>query len=158
MLAIYGCAHGKENMKRILLIAATCTVLAGCTSFKQLDSGLQGMVGKKISVAIDALGYPASERTVAGLKLIEWSQSSTAVVPTSTSTTGIVQSGTKSSSFSGITLSSEQRTYNCKITMRVDNEGVIQDYDYDGNLGGCMRYINMLKRRTSRSPTTSSAS
>lgn len=48
-------------------------ILAGCVTPGQFREGIDSLYGKPMSVAVDKLGLPTSEQTVAGMRLVKWS-------------------------------------------------------------------------------------
>lgn len=125
--------------------------LAGCATFGQLETGLNSLIGQDLSVAVAQLGFPSAEREVAGMRLVEWGRSNNATfaMPTSSTTTGYVQSGNRTANYSATTMSSTPVTMNfqCHITLQVDSSNVVRRYQYEGNLGGCQPYIRALKEQ-----------
>lgn len=58
-------------MRKIIAVASAL-ILSGCVLPGQLKAGLDGLIGKPLSVAVDKLGLPTSENTVAGMHLVRW--------------------------------------------------------------------------------------
>ncbi len=136
-------------MRKIAPLAAAA-VLVGCATWGQMNEGLQGLLGQPIEVAINKIGYPTSEQTLAGRKLYRWGSSSQqmAYLPTTTTTTGSFGAGSGFAPYSATTTGGTfvPVNYNCQITLAVDAKETIIHYEYNGNLGGCERYINALKK------------
>jgi hypothetical protein len=74
-------------------------------------------VGQPASVLIGRLGFPTRQDNVAGRKVYVW-------------TAGQMVEGT---------------SYACTIRAIVDDQDVINTWDYQGNEGGCRNYAAMLR-------------
>lgn len=134
---------------RMIAGLAGAAVLTGCVTFGQMDEGLRNLQGQPLSVAVAKIGYPSSERQVAGMRLVEWGRSSTAIgsMPVTSTTTGYAQAGSQIGTYGATTTSSAPMLLNfqCHITLEVDAKNIIQGGQYDGNLGGCEPYILALR-------------
>lgn len=137
-------------MKKISVAVLSILTISGCATWGQMNEGLQGLLGQPIDVAVNKIGYPTSEQTIAGRKLYRWGSSSqqVAYMPTTTSTTGSFGVGTGFTPYSATTTGGTfvPVNYNCQITLEVDAKQIIQRYQADGNLGGCEPYIKALKK------------
>jgi hypothetical protein len=143
-----------DGMRKIIVTTALVTVgLSGCATFGQLEEGLDGLIGQNIQAAISVLGFPSGEREIAGIRVVEWGRSNNATfsMPTSSTTTGYLQSGTKMATYAATTNSSVPvvMNFNCNIALQVDSSNVIRRYQYEGNLGGCEPYIKALNKKKS---------
>lgn len=138
-----------KDMKRTVT-ALSAIILAGCATWGQFDEGLDALLNMPLSTAIDRLGYPSGERTVAGRRLVEWGRSTNGAMymPTTATTYGTVNTNRGFGSYSGTTTGGTFMpvNYNCNVTLEVDQDDIIRRYQYEGNLGGCERYIRALKR------------
>jgi hypothetical protein len=56
-----------------IAIALSPLLLAACVTPGQFREGIDSLNGKPVSVAVDKLGLPTSEQTVAGMRLVKWS-------------------------------------------------------------------------------------
>ncbi|NYH99600.1 hypothetical protein [Cupriavidus plantarum] len=136
--------------------AASALLLTGCVTWGQFDQGLDSLVGRPLDDAINVLGMPASERTVAGRRYVQWRRSYSESMPVvSPSTTyGAVQSGRGIANYSATTYSQSYETaeYSCSITLQIGADERVQKSQYEGNLGGCESYIQVLNhfRKTLR--------
>lgn len=92
-------------MRTIIVIAAL--LLTGCVSM--IDRPLAARVGMNIQQVIDQIGYPTTERVVAGRKVYTW---------------------TRRFAFQGDTME-------CELTYEVNDAGVVIDYNWHGQLGAC---------------------
>ncbi|WP_342052012.1 MULTISPECIES: hypothetical protein [unclassified Cupriavidus] len=125
-------------------------VLGGCVTWGQFDDGLNSLVGRPLDDAINVLGMPAGERTVAGRRYIEWGSTTAGFIAvTSPSTTyGTMNTAGSHGNYSASTISTSYVPvdYNCKVTLQIDAAERIRDGQYEGNLGGCESYIQALNR------------
>jgi hypothetical protein len=121
-------------------------VLTGCaTSFSVLDATLPTLKGREIGEAVRYLGVPSQEYEIVGKKVYVWSTSMAYVTSgaTTSSTTGAV--GTTPFRATTTTFGAGTATQlSCTLKLVTAN-GLIEDYDYDGNNGACFRYSDRLK-------------
>lgn len=133
-------------MRKIIAGIVVALTLSGCATFGQMEDGLNGLVGQPLDAAVARIGFPSSERNVAGMRIVEWGRSNSAMIamPTTATTTGYTSSGP----FSATTNSTTPvlLNYRCHIALQVDANNIITRYQYEGNLGGCAPYIRALKR------------
>lgn len=116
-------------------------LLTGC-AFNQIENGLNALNGEGIKTAFDYLGYPDSQQEIAGDKVYTWGTSfmSTTVAPM-TSYTSIGGYGATTTSSIPITQHNQ-----CSIKIITNQNDVITNSQYVGNLGGCARYGTALQR------------
>lgn len=137
-------------MKKAICISAIAATLSGCATWGQFDTGLNTLIGKPVSLAVDVLGYPSGEREIVGMHLIQWGRSSQGFMPVSTpiQSYGTVATPRGFGSFSTTTMQTSMVpvSYNCSITLQVDANNIVTGYNYEGNLGGCRTYIQRLKK------------
>ncbi|WP_336983928.1 hypothetical protein [Cedecea sp. HN178] len=129
-------------MKKIFLLSAL--TLTGCVTFAQMDEGLNSLKGKDKKVAFEVLGYPSQEQTFDDVKVYTWVNSVNDIAPLSSPQ---LTTGTVGNSFFNATTTKTDYvpiTYNCKIQIATNTDGVIKSYDFDGNMGGCETYIHRL--------------
>lgn len=123
--------------------------LAGCTTWGQMNDGLAALQGQPLDSAIRVLGYPSGEQTIAGRRLVVWSSQSTGMMymPQTATTYGNVYAPSGFASYNQTTSYGTMVPlhHQCKITMEVDAANTITGYSYDGNMGGCSRYIKSLQ-------------
>lgn len=136
-------------MKKTISIIAILS-LTGCATWEQLDEGLDKLVGRPLDVAISKLGYPATEQTIAGRKLYRWGNSSQGVayMPSTSTTYATLGVGARAVPYAATTDSGSYIpvNYACNLTLATNNAGIVISYQYEGNMGGCKRYINALKK------------
>lgn len=132
------------------LVAVLCILLCGCATWGQFEDGLRTLKGRNIDDAINVLGMPSGERTVAGKRYIQWGRSSSEFMPiTSPSTTyGTVSTNKSFGTYSATTYTTSYIPvdYSCSVTMQIDSNDTIVRIEYEGNLGGCEPYINNLNQ------------
>ena len=131
-------------MKRVMAWCIAGLSLGGCVS-QNMDAGLLGLVGQDIHVAIARLGYPNSQRTVAGDTVYTWSVNQTDTLPMTTGNSAFVTIG--GAPASGLTTSTTYLpvNYNCTIDLGASANGVVKNYHWTGNIGGCSHYADALK-------------
>ncbi|MGK0799976.1 hypothetical protein ACRE5N_03335 [Klebsiella pneumoniae] len=129
-------------MRKMLLIFTL--LLSGCVTFTQMNDGLNALKGKDKKIAFEVLGYPSQEQNFDDTKVYTWVNSVNDIAALSSPqiTTGTF--GNKS--FNATTLQTDYVpvTYSCKIQIATDTSGIIKNYNYDGNMGGCESYIHRL--------------
>lgn len=126
------------------LVLTSLLLLSGCATFGQMNDGLNALKGKDKTIAFEALGYPNQEQTFDDTKVYTWANSvnDVAALTSPQLTTGTVGS----TSFSASTMQTDYVpvTYSCKIQIATDMSGIVKNYNYDGNMGGCEPYIHRL--------------
>ena len=129
-------------MKKAIL--AGVILLSGCATFGQMDDGLNSLIGKDKNVAFQILGYPAQEQKFDDTNVYTWSNKTNTVAMYSTPQTTFGTVG--NTSFYGTTTETGYLPveYACKIQFATDIKGIIKNYNYDGNMGGCENYIRRL--------------
>ena len=131
-------------MKRIVAMVLAAAALTGCVS-RNMNEGLQSLVGQDIHAAVARLGYPNAKREMLGDTIYVWGSSQNSVMPMTTTnyTTGMV--GTVP--ITGATTSTEfvPVNYNCSIQIATDSSGTIKNWQWSGNMGGCAHYARALK-------------
>lgn len=139
-----------KSMRGYVAAVVAAATLTGCVTFGQMNQGLSLLVGQPLDTAVDVLGYPSGERTIAGRHLVQWGRSSQGFMPvTNTAQSfGTVAANGRWGTYSGTTTSTSYVpiSYNCSITVQVDMTDRISGYQYNGNLGGCEPYIKRLNR------------
>ncbi len=133
-------------MRRALFIPLLA-ILVSCSTFPNIEQGLQSMVGRPRAEAFSRLGYPSSQLQFGSDTAYVWGASNTVAVPVpqSNSTSGYVGS----TPFNATTTSTGYMpmTYSCTIRIIVGPDDLVKSWDYNGNLGGCSRYASLLKPR-----------
>jgi hypothetical protein len=118
--------------------------LSGCVSFRQMDRGLNALNGQPINTAFSVIGYPAGKQTFGSDVVYYWGRSSTEVMfmPQTVNTYGSVGS----TPYYGSTMHNQAIpvNYTCDLKIITDENGIIKTWEYDGNIGGCERYIRQL--------------
>ncbi len=134
-------------IRRVVLGAIVAVALSGCSTFDTLDTGLAGLVGQPLDVAISRLGYPDGSMNVADTTVYVWGHDTSVTMPQygSQTTSGYVGNTPFSSTTYGQTGTSTVN-YECTIRLGVNQQNVIVRYDWEGNLGGCMRYAGRFSQ------------
>jgi hypothetical protein len=128
---------------------AAVLLLTACTPTpsqpNRMESDMRWLVGQNIHVAIAHLGYPASQREIAGDTVFEWSldRHGSIVLPTVSTTTGQFDG----SPYSQNTYGSEtvQTHSYCTVQLATAADGTIKTYHWDGNTRGCQHYTRALE-------------
>lgn len=134
---------------RAILPLFALLLLSACVS-DQLNSGFDRMRNQPLSVAMDRLGVPSSERMIAGRHIYTWTHTEliSTFQPSSSFTTakGSGKSGDSkytASTFGGSTV---QTSATCKIEAEVDGQGNIRNLSYDGPVAACGKYAQAMNR------------
>jgi len=131
-------------MKRVMAWFIAGLSLGGCVS-QNMDAGLQGLVGQDIHAAIARLGYPNSQRSVASDTVYTWSVSQTVTLPMTTGNPVFVTVGGVPASGLATSTSYVPVNYNCMIDLGAGANGIVKNYHWTGNIGGCSHYADALK-------------
>jgi hypothetical protein len=136
-------------MKHKIICVIPVLMLTACVT-DQLNSGFDRIRGQHLSVAINRLGVPTSERTIAGRHVYSWinSQLITNYQATNNFTKGKIGNDPKKSDYSGTSFggTTSQINATCKIEMEVDDQKFIRNATYDGDIGACEKYAALLNR------------
>ena len=135
-------------MRKCIFVSLSL-ILSACSSV-HLEDGIPYLVGKPISHAINYMGYPDDERTIAGNDVYSWHYERTF---TTTRTVYTPYSGTAygvggGMSYSGQTSSVVPEVHNnyCNIRLIVDRRGIVRDWDWQGNYSGCRYYSDTMSK------------
>lgn len=135
-------------MKATLALLALLPLTACVTD--QLNSGFARLRGQPISLAMDSLGVPSSERTIAGRHVYTWTNTElvSRYQPTTSYTTGKVPAKSGDARYSGSTIggTTVQTSATCKIDAEVDEQQRIRNISYDGTIDACAKYAQALNR------------
>lgn len=130
-------------MNRIL-IAVGIILLGGCAPFAPLEKGLTNLQGKHISEAISVIGSHPEKRDCDCGKMYIWS--------TDRNTASVIQvpaSAPGGMIFLPIPIPVH---YECHIEILTDNFGYIDDWRFNGNVGGCTPWIKRFKEYNAYNP------
>ena len=128
-------------------------LIAGCTTFQDIDEGLAILHGRPADDLIRIIGFPDKEQVVAGRRLYVWSTSEDVTVfrPVTTVSLG----NARISGANGATQTEFEKestafvpvveNYNCTIRVQVDRRERIVFHDLDGNAAGCERYAKPIR-------------
>jgi len=130
-------------MKTVLSIL-TATALTGCGAmaeayFTQVQQNIDHFVGHPVDYAIEYLGYPAREQTVAGHHLYIWERSKSGSYNTYVPTTTQTPYGP----IYGQAVSTNHYDYNCTVMLEVDKKNVVTKASFEGDIGGCQPYAKL---------------
>lgn len=119
-------------------------LVAGCSTFQDIEAGLAELKGKHISTAINRLGYPSNEQRIAGNKVYTWStqNSGSYTMPQTNYGTGYV--GTTPYNYTYTTYNTQNYNHFCTIKVIANDSDVILGSEYEGNIGGCGNYASRL--------------
>jgi hypothetical protein len=132
-------------LMRTLALAAALT-LGACTTFSDIETGLDSYVGQPVQNVFSALGYPNGQQSIAGQNVYIWGNAFSMTMPqTNTSTTTGSVGGVP---YQGTTTYNTYNTYNYECTIRViaSPNNIVQSWDYQGDIGGCSEYASRLNR------------
>lgn len=122
-----------------------CLMLSACAD--TMKEGLPYLVGKPIQNAINYLGYPDDQRTIAGQDVYIWQQQRTS---TSLKTVSVPFTGNAYGADGGVNYSGEASTVvpvtrhdSCTIRLFADKKGTVRAFDEDSN-GACGHYSDAL--------------
>lgn len=138
---------------RAFLGLLLAVLVPACTTFEDIDGGLDTFQGRSINDLISVIGFPDGERTVAGRRMVIWSSSQnvTSVSPVTTYSSGTANAygsgGYGYGSYSGTSTTYVPTTvnYNCTIMVEIDRNNSILGHDFEGNIGGCEQYAAALR-------------
>lgn len=127
------------------VFATVSLLMAGCAG-PQIEAGMNQLMGQPVASLIAVLGYPDAEGSVAGRKVYVWSNQSqeTLILPETNYTTGFVAG-------QPVTLQNTQfvptnLNFSCRIRAIVNDQDIIESWDYRGNQGGCAPYARRLNQ------------
>jgi hypothetical protein len=101
-------------LSRAIAIAVSIP-LAGCAGYV-IKKEMNSVVGQPVSAVIAKMGLPTEDRMIAGKKVYIWSTSNFV----------------------------EGTNYKCQIRAVLDDKDIVTSWDYDGNEGGCGRFVTKL--------------
>ncbi|MBS1167435.1 MAG: hypothetical protein H6R00_3460 [Proteobacteria bacterium] len=119
-------------------------VLAGCSTFADIEAGLADLRGKPIDAAVYQLGYPTNKITISGENVYTWSNQNSGSYTMPQNNIGYGYAGTIPFSYNYTTYQTQSYDYYCIITIVTDEKDVIIKAGYEGNIGGCTRYSRRL--------------
>lgn len=122
-------------MQKFVISISTGLALTACTTFSDVENGLNNANGRHVNFLIDQIGFPTSTQEFAGRKVYTWSSSRQA--PTFNQTIG---PGGWPMLTPGPSV-----TYDCTIRAEVDQAETILNSTFEGNIGGCERYARALR-------------
>jgi hypothetical protein len=135
----------RNNTTASLAAVLMLAVLPGCTTWGDIDRGLDTLTGKPLDYAISKLGLPDAEQTIAGRKVYVWDSRTVGggyLVPKTTNYSGNVGGTSYAGTDTGLQATPSYDLY-CKLKLVVDGSNTVTSYDYDGNMGACERYARL---------------
>ncbi|MCB0340627.1 MAG: hypothetical protein H6626_13540 [Pseudobdellovibrionaceae bacterium] len=131
-------------MLRFLLLFSIFTI-SSCASLKKMEPGLERLRGQRIGKAFKILGYPDDKIETGDRHIYIWSvdRTYTEYQTRTKTTTKVVDNKVVEESVS----SQEPVVVNdfCKIKIGTSTRDIIRDYEYNGDLQGCSKYMKPLK-------------
>lgn len=118
--------------------------LAGCATFGQMEDGLRSLMGKPDGDAFAALGYPSAKQEFGSDTVYSWyvNQYGSLFIPQTSTTIGHVG---QTPAYGTTTYTQAiPVNYNCQIKLIADKSGILKNWEYIGNIGGCTQYIRRL--------------
>tara|TARA_R110002073_G_scaffold2938_3_gene19232 strand:+ start:88781 stop:89122 length:342 start_codon:yes stop_codon:yes gene_type:complete len=110
-----------------------------------MNKGLPYLVGQPVDVAMSALGEPARSTEKSDYTLYEWEAQYNGNVPITQGMTSQTSGGLSGGRTYGAT-AYMPLNYQCLIKLTVDDEGVVQGWEFSGNHSGCKFYEKGVKR------------
>jgi hypothetical protein len=111
-------------MLRLLCTILLAAGLAGCATSESIGKSIQEKyVGRPIGSAIDRLGFPTRDQTMAGRHVYTWDISRTSPNLTTLASGQVVIQGSS--------------TYGCSLGLEVDSNDVVIRYSFTGQMGAC---------------------
>ncbi|WP_157668145.1 hypothetical protein [Croceicoccus marinus] len=131
-------------MKKWIFPAAL--LLGGCTTFSNMENGLNVLMGQPIQVAFDNLGYPSGQMKVGDDTVYGWGRNFTMNMPTTSTAQTFGTVGTTPYSGTTTATSWTPTQYSCDVKIIAGPDGIIKDWQYNGNMGGCEAFAKPLGR------------
>lgn len=129
-----------------IAIVVSALVLSACATHSQqasasLGSSLDAMVGQPVEVAIARLGEPVGSAPMGTDLVYGWGQAFTG-----TESSNAAPGWVEAADFQGGVFPAPRRTVQneCVIRVVVGADGLIRDWDYQGNDRGCRAYADRL--------------
>jgi hypothetical protein len=132
---------------RHLAVALLLVGLSGCAG-NILRDELPKYRGLHVDDLIRRLGLPDGETQVAGRRIVFWKNDRSGSISIPQYNTGTFNAygsgGYTTGTYGYTTYNTVPVSYNCIIKAVIDSSNTIQDLEYDGNQGGCMKYARRL--------------
>lgn len=129
---------------RFIVTPIAATFLTGCATFSDLENGLQTLVGKPFTTAVDVMGYPDGKMPIDSQTVYVWGNRSVGAysMPQTAYTSGYVgnQYYTAQTQYNQTVYYDHQ----CEIKLVCDSSDTIITWQYRGNIAGCNQYISNL--------------
>lgn len=144
-------------LRKFAGILTSALMLNGCSTFQDIEEGLNNFRGQHISELYAHIGYPKGS-----LKLPDvgspsgfWTayvwdtrQQVSMTLPQTTYNTGTFNYGGQMGTFGGSSTTWVTQTgdFWCRLTVTVGPTGYVNGFSYEGNIGGCEYYARPLRR------------
>lgn len=130
-----------------LIVLTLAIATAGCVTSEDIGAGVRTLEGQHYTQVFKRLGYPDSERTIAGNTVYSWGSrnSGTYSVPTTSTATTYVGGQAVFTTVQGSR--TESYDYYCRLDVVVNSSGVVTTAEVDGNIGGCERYAALAPKK-----------
>ena len=130
-------------MRASAILGAVSLLMTGCAG-QQIEAGMNQLVGQPVASLIAVLGYPDAEGSVAGRKVYVWGNQSqqTLILPETNYTTAFV--GGQPVTLQNTQFVPTNLNFSCRIRAIVNDQDIIEAWDYRGNQGGCAPYARRL--------------
>lgn len=120
-------------------------LLGGCVT-KELNQGLDFLIGQNVSIAASRLGYPDEQREFQGDQIYIWRRSGSFAMPVTTQSTTYGNIGTTPVFGTTSNTGYVNQSVACTIQMSAGTDGIIKTWHWEGNLVACEGYARALSR------------
>lgn len=138
---------------RLLWILTTSLAVASCQTAlteKTMGDGLRALKGAHYQKAIDALGIPTSERTIADKKIYRWSTGWSESLTLPTVSTGRGFAGATPITTTTYGTQTTSHAHDCYVDISTNQKGIIEQTEYEGTVQGCQKYVKRLQEMLSQ--------
>lgn len=132
-------------MKKIIYLLFLSILVNGCATFGEMEEGLDALKGKEPRVAFDVLGYPSGKQQFGSDTVYFWTVNESGVVLLPQTSDVYATVGNKPVYGTVTSTQAVPVHHNCHIKLIADPSDRITKWEYEGNMGGCERYIRRLK-------------
>lgn len=133
---------------KFVAVVLLCLSMAACATFGQLETGLKALMGRDAQTAFNVLGYPSGQQQFGTHTVYYWSLNSSGalIMPQTSTVSGYVGNAPVSGSVYSTQV--VPVNYSCQIKLVANEAGILTNWEFHGNIGGCESYINRLKTFT----------
>lgn len=131
-------------------LALIPALLIACTPSQDISEGMTQFRGQPIDNVASVLGAPNDERVIAGRRYVIWSTNRNVsyTMPVTNYLSGTVNASNGGFATYGGTSTSYvpmSASYVCTLTVEVSDQYIVQNFSFDGNIGGCRGYASRLR-------------